>query len=70
MPLAGMETCDCPVGRAAYDDFWNKHEYYGKEAMLRRVLHRILEDLPAKRDWLDPEIEQLARRLVSDDIKT
>lgn len=30
---------------------------------LQSVLRQIITDLPAKRDWLDPHLEQLAREL-------
>lgn len=31
---------------------------------MKRVLFRILNDIPLNRDWLDPELEQLAKPLV------
>lgn len=31
---------------------------------LRSVLKRILDDLPQNRDWLDPDLEKIARELV------
>lgn len=38
---------------------WNAHE--GLEFALRR----IVEDLPTRRDWLDPEVEKLARDILA-----
>lgn len=34
-----------------------------KVKALQSVLRQILMDLPAKRDWLDPHVERLAREL-------
>ena len=35
-----------------------------KEERLIYALKMILQDLPAKRDWLNPDIEKMARDLV------
>lgn len=32
---------------------------------LRYVLSRILEDLPVRRDWLDPDIEKMGRDAIA-----
>jgi hypothetical protein len=33
---------------------------------LKYALKMILQDLPAKRDWLNPDIEKMARELISE----
>lgn len=33
---------------------------------LRLVLKRIVDDLPIKRDWLDPDLEREARALLAE----
>lgn len=33
---------------------------------IRTALSNILHDLPAKRDWLDPDVEKFARLLLSE----
>ena len=35
-----------------------------REERLAYALKMILQDLPAKRDWLNPDIEKMARDLV------
>lgn len=35
-----------------------------RESDLNRVLKQILQDLPQKRDWLDPALEREARALI------
>ena len=37
-----------------------------KEERLAYALKMILQDLPAKRDWLNPDIEKMARDLISE----
>lgn len=32
---------------------------------LYRILARIIEDLPTKRDWLDPELEREAKEVLA-----
>lgn len=31
---------------------------------LARILERILDDIPIRRDWLDPELERVARDVI------
>lgn len=35
-----------------------------ERAALKNILKRILDDLPQNRDWLDPDLEKVARELV------
>lgn len=35
-----------------------------KASLMHHCIRRILDDLPANRDWLDPGLEKLARSLV------
>ena len=32
---------------------------------LARILERILDDIPARRDWLDPDLERVAREVIN-----
>jgi hypothetical protein len=32
---------------------------------LLRILSRIIDDLPAKRDWLDPDLEKTAKEIIA-----
>lgn len=41
------------------------HDLTAKNNCLNAVLARIVADLPTKRDWLDPAMEQKARLLLS-----
>ena len=37
----------------------------GENSALKSVLKNILNDLPVHRDWLDPNLERVAKDLVS-----
>jgi hypothetical protein len=32
---------------------------------LLRILSRIIDDLPTKRDWLDPDLEKQAKEIIA-----
>ena len=51
------------VWRAMYDAA--PAEAAQGEDNLRFILERIIADLPTKRDWLDPALEQIARRALA-----
>lgn len=38
----------------------------GREEQLEAVLRQIINDLPSKRDWLDPQVERQARNLLTE----
>lgn len=39
-------------------------EEHGRDAALRSILASIIEDLPTRRDWLDPALEREAREIL------
>lgn len=39
-------------------------EPLSREDMLAQVLKQIIDSLPQKRDWLDPDLERMAKDLT------
>ena len=60
--IAGADTRqrNCHEIAAEIVRRWNAHEG------LRNALQNIMDDLPSKRDWLDPDVEKLAREALAE----
>lgn len=47
-------------------DFYQKiiHDMKHKQSALESLVRQVLNDLPSKRDWLDPQLEEQLRTAV------
>lgn len=74
VPPASNTVCDDPtcqslIGHRIQTLVAERDALLSRNESLVRVLARVIDDLPSRRDWLDPALEIEAAKLLAEDSK-
>ena len=58
---------NCRQAECFQHENWYALEMIKENDRLRYLLTRIMSDLPSRRDWLDPDLERIARSAIEEE---